>query len=56
MNKLKLDLDNLAVESFESSNAAGAEDGLKSLGVSIDRSCVDTNCKFSVCVSSPCYC
>jgi len=55
MNRLKLDLDNLAVESFEPSDAAEM-DGLKSLGVSIDRSCVDTNCRFSVCVSSPCYC
>lgn len=58
MEKLKLNLDTLTVESFQSGQSAAKVGTVEAHGLmaSVRNSCGDTLCGFSFCVSSPCAC
>ena len=58
MNKLKLNLDELKVETFQSASASeqcGTVQAREFFG-SFANTCNDTNCGASFCISSPCAC
>jgi hypothetical protein len=58
MDKLKLNLDELTVETFQSapvSEQRGTVEAREFFASSL-RTCIDTNCGASYCVSSPCAC
>ena len=52
----KLNLDDLAVETFEAMDADLDASRKHELFASTLRTCADTNCGKSYCVSSPCAC
>ena len=58
MNKTKLNLDELSVETFQS-GAASEQYGTveaREFFASTLRTCFDTNCGQTYCISSPCAC
>lgn len=58
MNKRKLDVEELAVETFQSAPACEQYGTLEAreFFASTLRTCADTNCGKSYCVSAPCAC
>lgn len=56
MNKLRLNLDELSVESFDATDAVQEAARKAEIFASNLNTCWDTNCGKTYCISSPCAC